>query len=352
MARDRGESEHSLILVNVTGNYKPGRVTATVTDLVVPATGLAISIQRTYDSLNAATSGDFGYGWNLGINVNLSVGPDGSVTFTLGGQRRTFYLTPQPMGSCRITPRHSHRSQASSERSRIPLPAAPMTSTSWFLTVHCGSASMAASTTRRLRLYRSSGTSYTISASGGLQGIQDRSGNGLTITRQASQHHWSQRAFVRDSQNRITQITDPTATSTPTVMTHMDSSTASLIQHATVEHLHLHADRPLLPLRHGFRNNPLPVTAYYDSTTDNGNTELDGRLLSVQDAVGNTTSYAYNLSSASIVDGVSVLNTGVTTITYPNSGIATLVYDSYGMLLSSTDQMATPPQMSMTPTTT
>jgi hypothetical protein len=40
-------SQYSLILINVACSYKPGRVTTTVTDLVVPATGLPIQIQRT-----------------------------------------------------------------------------------------------------------------------------------------------------------------------------------------------------------------------------------------------------------------------------------------------------------------
>ena len=48
-------------------------MTASVTDLVVPTNGLAINIQRNYDSLNASTSSDFGYGWSLGINTNLVV---------------------------------------------------------------------------------------------------------------------------------------------------------------------------------------------------------------------------------------------------------------------------------------
>jgi hypothetical protein len=94
-ANSSGASEYNLVMVTVSGNYKPGRVTAAVTDLVVPVTGLSISIQRQYDSLNAGSSSDFGYGWSLGINVNLTVDPSGNVTFTLGGQRRTFYLTPQ-----------------------------------------------------------------------------------------------------------------------------------------------------------------------------------------------------------------------------------------------------------------
>jgi YD repeat-containing protein len=91
----------------------------------------------------------------------------------------------------------------------------------------------------------------------------------------------------------------------------------------------------------------LPVTAYYDSTTDGGNSALDGRLLSVTDAFKNTTSYAYILSTTSTINGVSVPNTGVTTITYPQDpadgngavGTATMIYDAYGMLLSSTDPL-------------
>ena len=337
-----GESEHSLILVNVTGNYKPGRVTATVTDLVVPATGLAISIQRTYDSLNAATSGDFGYGWNLGINVNLSVGPDGSVTFTLGGQRRTFYLTPQPNGflpyyTAAFTPQPGFFGTLKD--------SAPGCADDFDFLVPDGSLWFCVDGGQYNPpgyVYTDpSGTSYTISASGGLQGIQDRSGNGLTITPTGITSTTGLNVpFVRDSQNRITQITDPNgnvysygydAYGQLDSVTYPNTPQSSTYTYTPTGHYYLSGT--------DFRNNPLPVTAYYDSTTDNGNTELDGRLLSVQDAVGNTTSYAYNLSSASIVDGVSVLNTGVTTITYPNSGIATLVYDSYGMLLSSTDQM-------------
>jgi len=61
-----GKTQTNLALVMVTGEYKPGRITATVTDLVVPAKGLAISIQRRYDSLErgrartSATAGRWG----------------------------------------------------------------------------------------------------------------------------------------------------------------------------------------------------------------------------------------------------------------------------------------------------
>lgn len=46
-----GVTQTKLALVNVVGEYKPQRVTATVTDFTVPSAGLAIQVQRIYDSL-------------------------------------------------------------------------------------------------------------------------------------------------------------------------------------------------------------------------------------------------------------------------------------------------------------
>lgn len=90
-----GVTQTNLALVTVTGNYKPGRVTATVTDFTVPAPGLAIQAPRTYDSLIRGQSSDFGYGWQLGLSaVNLTVSTAGDVTLTVGGQLHTFYFTP------------------------------------------------------------------------------------------------------------------------------------------------------------------------------------------------------------------------------------------------------------------
>src|SRR5262249_23319402 len=70
------------------------------------------------------------------------------------------------------------------------------------------------------------------------------------------------------------------------------------------------------------RNNALPSTVY----------DTSGRLQSVTDALGQKTSYAYDLS----------LNKKK--ITYPpdangNVGTSVMRYDSYGMLLTSTDPL-------------
>ncbi|MGA2891206.1 MAG: DUF6531 domain-containing protein, partial [Terracidiphilus sp.] len=353
-----GNSQYSLILVTVAGNYKPGRVTATVTDLVVPATGLAINIQRTYDSLNSGTSGDFGYGWNLGINTNLTVDPTGDVTFTLGGQRKTFYLAPQfngflPYYDVAYTPEPGFNGTLTDSGSGCAdlldfvLPDGSM----WFC-IGGGQFSPPG------YIYTDpNGTSYTISAAGNLQSIQDRSGNGLTITPNGITSSTGLSVpFVRDASNRITQITDPQGNiysysydangnlATVTYPVSAQSTTACPGTTASGTSTYTY-DPTFIHLYAGGtdgRGCPLPVTAYYDSTNDGGNSSLDGRLLSVTDSFKNTTSYAYNLSTTSTINGVTVPNTGVTSITYPadangNVGTATMIYDSYGDLLQSTD---------------
>ena len=325
-----GEFEYSLILVTVAGNYKPGRVTATVTDLVVPATGLAINIQRTYDSLNAGTSGDFGYGWNLGINVNLSVDPAGNVTFTLGGQRRTFYLTPQPMGflpydDVAFTPEAGfHGTLTDSAPGCADLFDFVIQSGSLWFCVDGGQYNPPG------YIYTDpNGTSYVISAAGNLQAIQDRSGNGLSITPNGITSSTGLNVpFVRDAQNRITQITDPQgniysygydASGQLASVTYPNTAQPSTYAYTPSGHYYLSGT--------DFRGYNLPSTTYYNYPATDPNSILNGRLESVQDALGNTTSYAYNLA------------TNTTTLTYPDSGVATMVYDAYGMLLSSTDPL-------------
>ena len=47
---DHGTTMGSGIWLTVVGDYKPGRVTTTITDAIVPAPGLPIRIERSYDS--------------------------------------------------------------------------------------------------------------------------------------------------------------------------------------------------------------------------------------------------------------------------------------------------------------
>jgi len=156
---------------------------------------------------------------------------------------------------------------------------------------------------------------------------------------------------VRDSSNRITQITDPAGNifqyaydsngNLATVIYPVSAQSGSACSSATAPGTSTYTyDLTFIHLYAGGtdgRGCPLPITKYYP----------DGRVQSATDALGETTSYAYTLSTTSTINGVSVPNTGVTTITYPTdpadgSGqpdIATMIYDSYGDLLQSTDPL-------------
>ena len=62
-----GAQSSSIIELSVESQAKIGNFTVSFTDLSIPLAGLPITIGRTYDTLNAQTSGDFGYGWRLDI---------------------------------------------------------------------------------------------------------------------------------------------------------------------------------------------------------------------------------------------------------------------------------------------
>ncbi|WP_228052109.1 RHS repeat-associated core domain-containing protein [Tychonema sp. LEGE 07199] len=102
--------------VNVAGDLKLGNFRLSFTDLTVPVAGIPINVTRTYDSLNANNSDDFGYGWRmefrdtdlktslkadpiyeeLGINT-VAFDSKTKVFITLpGGKRETFTFKPTP----------------------------------------------------------------------------------------------------------------------------------------------------------------------------------------------------------------------------------------------------------------
>eukprot|EP00210_Caulerpa_lentillifera_P009618 g9175.t1 len=73
--------------VNVGGDLKLGNFTLSFTDLEIPVSGIPISVTRTYDSLNASTTDDFGYGWRLEFrdtDLRTSVAPPSAEQELLG----------------------------------------------------------------------------------------------------------------------------------------------------------------------------------------------------------------------------------------------------------------------------
>jgi YD repeat-containing protein len=370
-----GKSMASGVDILVGGDYKPGRVTTTVTDLVVPAPGIPIQISRTYDSLVRGTSSDFGFGWTLGVNVQLDVSADYDVTLTINGQRRTFYFTPYVPGFY-LAGLSIPNMLGVSFASYTPEPGMFGS-----LTLTSNGSSMIASDTgcvfdwlikygNSYVCYDNAGTYnpggyvytdpygrvYTISSTGGLQSIQDLAGNAITVTPTGiTSTNGLNVPFVRDSQNRITQIVapaDPSDPNSPADKTYTYSYDANgNLDSVTYPVDPLHRSDPndtSTPVAHYTydpthfytggtdpRNKPLPTTTY----------DAQNRLQTVTNHADAATSYqtSYGYDTVNPVTVIYPDNTSATgfatTITNPDNSTTTLVYDSYGKLLRSADPL-------------
>jgi RHS repeat-associated protein len=62
-----GNITYEGVIVNVEGELKFGEFRIEFTDLAVPLSGLPIQVSRVYDTRLAKRSGDFGFGWSLGV---------------------------------------------------------------------------------------------------------------------------------------------------------------------------------------------------------------------------------------------------------------------------------------------
>lgn len=114
-ATDKGNASTTVEqTVHVGGNLKVGNFKLSFVDLQIPVAGIPITIIRTYDTLDAGKTGDFGYGWRLEFRdtrLRTSVEETGyendmifnpfrydhtNVYVTLpGGKREGFRFTPE-----------------------------------------------------------------------------------------------------------------------------------------------------------------------------------------------------------------------------------------------------------------
>ena len=312
-----GHQQISLVAITVKGDYKPGRMTLSVTDFTVPLVGLPITVGRTYDSLERNRVGDFGNGWALSIgNPAVEVDPAYNVTLTEpSGRRVTFFFTPmsypfpfQFMYQPAYTPEPGVFGKLTSDG--CPLLEPVGTGVQCFLE---GSPVYTPSTYTYTDPY---GRVFTMASTGQLTSVQDINGNKITlgadgITSSTGSLHVP---FVRDAQGRITSITDPSGNvytyeyaggDLTAVVTPGGRFTYSY----DGAHLLLHTSDP---------NGHSPVTTTYDA---------QGRLASTKDAVGNVTSYAYDVGGRT------------TTTTNPDLGVDTQVFDDRGLLVSDTDPL-------------
>jgi RHS repeat-associated protein len=317
-----GQEQRSEVTITVTGENKPGRITLSFTDMTVPVTGLPITVQRNYDSLERNLIGDFGYGWSLDLSgPRLEVSPDNDVTITdpVSGRRVTFQFTPTSFGfpfgflyQPTYTPEPGVFGKLNSDGCGLLVRSNGGVICFLSLDINYHPSTYAYTDPY--------GRVYTMSSTGKLLSIKNIDGNILTfgpngITSSAGNLTVP---FVRDAQGRIEQITDPTGKIYRYTYDTLGDLTS--VQLADVGVPITYEYDPGHYFRKGTdaRGNVEAVTTYY----------ADGRLKSVTDAMGKITGYAYDLA------------TNTTTITHPdNTGTTVQRFDSNGLLLNETDPL-------------
>lgn len=327
-----GVQQDSGVMITVVGEYKPGRVRFTITDLTIPVVGLPITIARTYDSLERDQVGDFGHGWSLDIgNPKLEVNPAHDVTLTMpDGRRSMFHFTPQPYnGLFRFFLYPKYIPEAGVYGS--------LTSNGCDMLVLSGgqySCFLEGDYQPTEYTYTDPyGRKFLMEADGSLRTITDLNNNILTFSPDgiSSSAGDVNVPFERDAQGRITQITYPAGEDYI-----YEYDPEGNLQTVTLPSVTL-ADNSQqeIKLQYGY----YPDHFFKEATDPRGNTPVittydsSGRIESVTDAAGNVTTYEYDVS------------TYTTTIHYlgdpadPNDdlGDAILVYDEAGYLTNYMD---------------
>ncbi|MCY2987758.1 MAG: Ig-like domain-containing protein [Planctomycetota bacterium] len=202
------------VIVNVSGDAKLGNFHLDFTDLSIPLAGIPITITRSYDTLNANSLGDFGYGWTLSTGdpkIRETV-PDGQ-SFQVGtrvyltdpaGKRVGFTFTPDVQGTIfgvLWTPKFTADPGVHEKLEVYDTYAGPPGG----LIAALGGPYNPS----KYKLTTQDGTLYEYDQDVGLQKITDLNSNTLTFTTSGIVHSAGPSVtFQRDSEGRITKIID------------------------------------------------------------------------------------------------------------------------------------------------
>ena len=242
-----GSATYTEDTVNVSGDLKLGNFRLSFTDLTVPVTGIPISLTRTYDTLTAGQSEEFGYGWRMefrdtDLRTSLKRDPDlealgfypgfkdnTRVYITVpGGKREAFTFKPVLDPALAAIAKQGgfipealqFRNPAFEADKGVTSTLSVEQSTRLIRNSETGEYSVLGyaynPSDRALgsavyRLTTKEGVIYRIDAnSGKLLTVQDPNGNTLTYTENAIISSTGQQVtFERDPQGRITTVKDP-----------------------------------------------------------------------------------------------------------------------------------------------
>jgi RHS repeat-associated protein len=383
--------------ISVAGDLKLGNFTLSFTDLSIPVAGIPITVTRTYDTLNARTQHDLGFGWRLefrDVDVRTSVPRTGMeedgffnpfrdetrVYLTLpGGRREGFTFRPEINRVTRMLiplglPRESWQYDPifvpdRGVTSRLTLGGATTLFRDEFTGEYFGLAGGRTPFNPANDIYfgaytltTKEGLAYIIDApTGDLRSVTDTNGNTLTYSDNGIVSSTGVRVtFERDPLGRITSVTDPSGRRARyeydvdgdlVAATDIDGNVTRFVYRTNPRH---YMDRVIDPLgRTGLRSeydaegrlvrlfegSGQPVEFSYDP---------DNFLNTVRDALGHPTTFEYD-QQGNVVTQIDTLggitrrtfdsNGNVLTETDPLGNVRSFTYDSAANVTSETDPL-------------
>ena len=251
------------VTISVDGGMKLGQVTLSMQDMALETPGLPLTVTRTYDSRHSSNPGDFGFGWRVGLDTvrveSFGMLGEGWNQFLAGINQSffTYYCVEPtqahrvavtfPDGRCEvfeasiITPNHAGIQVGGFAVPPIPLNCqylAPVALTHFvFSPVHGsrGRLRLAVDTAAfnpggslgeitfatesrpstpfeadEFVFTDDDGTEYTLHIRDGLRKVRDPNGNEIVVSDGGIRHsNGAQLIFTRDSEGRISALTDP-----------------------------------------------------------------------------------------------------------------------------------------------
>lgn len=333
-----GNANIQAVPVTVDGPAKLGQFSLDFVDLSIPLAGLPIEITRQYSTLNADVSGDFGFGWSLGLaeaDIRETVSPAsedqigifGQTAFVYGtrvyitnpdGQRIGFTFEPERTGSLfgeAYAPKFTPDPGVSDQLVVDPVTLSQREDGSFVAFLFGFSYNPS-----EYQLVRRDGTVYQYDETSGLRNVTDRHGNQLVFHDDGMTHSSGESIdFFRDELGRITQIMDPAGGSLTYQYT-ASGNLAAVTDQVGVTTRFTYLDEPANYLTDIVGpNGHLVQRTEYDAT---------GRIVATIDAQGNRFEQLWDPSNfaGTTIDG----NGNVTELVYNERGNVLIERDPLG----------------------
>ncbi|NLD49415.1 MAG: RHS repeat-associated core domain-containing protein, partial [Clostridiaceae bacterium] len=226
-----------VVTYTIEGEQKVGNFSIGFDDLTVPVSGLPITVSRTYDS-RRKTKGDFGIGWSmevqdirieesvvpgqywlqessggglLGITYNVYETQEHTITVAYpDGKVDEFDMVLSPATQQIVQIQWTNVSFVARQGTHSKLEAIDVDNQVYVMGDGLTTFDDEYYNPNKYRLTTKEGTVFVIDQKNGVESITDTNGNKVTYGRDGIKHSTGKSiTFDRDSQGRITKITDP-----------------------------------------------------------------------------------------------------------------------------------------------